>query len=154
MQYYSVVNKVNYMIISIHVMSNFISISHFNYVLVLSKAPTYFAWTWQHWNGHDMRTRDEFLKMHITRASNTFQTQHGSMIEVYVLHRLKPLIFIYTPMTNSDLLRLSLYLKYCYYFDILVSSDRKWWKDISLLIYGIVGNSKQWSAYYTKNRTY
>jgi len=44
------------------------------------------ARTWQHWNEHDTRTRNEFLKIHMTRVSNTFLTRHGSMIGVSVLH--------------------------------------------------------------------
>jgi len=31
-------------------------------------------------------TRDKFLKIHMTRVSDTFQTRHDSMIEVSVLH--------------------------------------------------------------------
>jgi len=31
-------------------------------------------------------TDDEFLKIHMTRMSDTFQTRHGSMIGVFVLH--------------------------------------------------------------------
>jgi len=38
------------------------------------------------WNGHGTRTHDEFLKIHMTRVSDTFRTRHGSMIEVYVPH--------------------------------------------------------------------
>jgi len=36
-----------------------------------------------------MRTRDESLKIHMTRVSDMFLTRHGSMIGVFVLHRLE-----------------------------------------------------------------
>jgi len=37
-------------------------------------------------NGHDTRTHDKFLKIHMTCVSDTFRTRHGSMIGVSVLH--------------------------------------------------------------------
>jgi len=49
----------------------------------------YVARTRQHWNGHDTRTHDEFLKIHMTRVRHVCETRHGFMIGVSVLHRLK-----------------------------------------------------------------
>ena len=61
--------------------------------LMLHIAPCYVAWTRQHWNGHNTRTCDKFFQIHMTRVSDTFQTWHGFMIGVSVLHR--RLIFVF-----------------------------------------------------------
>ena len=50
----------------------------------------YAALTQHHWNEHGTRTRDEFLRIYLTRVServfDTFRIRHDSMIGVSVLH--------------------------------------------------------------------
>jgi len=50
----------------------------------LRPSRTFVARTHQCWNGHDTWTRDNFL-----RVSDTFQTGHDFMLEVFVVHNQK-----------------------------------------------------------------
>jgi len=50
-------------------------------------ATIYVVRTRQHWNVHDMRIRDEFLKIHMICVSDIFRIRHSSITAVSVLHR-------------------------------------------------------------------